>query len=420
VTPRPAPPVPAALRLAAFFLAALALVPTAARAGTEEWSTFDVFAQEEDDESLLDHLLTRTPGAWRDEWQRSEQALRTSQGCLTSGQWFVASDLKLRSALGRRARFGLDVRETESDRASFTYFDFSFRFPTAHGTPGAMFRPFHDKSRQDFALFWEAGAETSATRARLAFTFEDAFNNLWAFRQTRVGNVSEPYERHPFEPALALAVRRDRWRAEFEAVYLTPSRKLLAPDPAAGNAPRATLWGTYGRAAFELEALGTSWKAGAENRQASSTQTIPGLPAGSGEDFRRQWSAEGSAGRAFGRGLEIEARWIYQARDQATDPPLTARSLGAVDRVAQLEGRFPLWAAWAARVGALHDRVTVGWSGAPFPTYGTRVESRAYVGLTGRFGQVSVSAVEGIELDPEPYEVWWVHDKAFLHLQTTF
>jgi hypothetical protein len=91
-----------------------------------------------------------------------------------------------------------------------------------------------------------------------------------------------------------------------------------------------------------------------------------------------------------------------------------------VDRVAQLEGRFPLRAAWAARVGALHDRATVGWSGAPFPTYGTRVESRAYVGLTGRFGQVSVSAVEGFELDPEPYEVWWVHDKAFLHLQTTF
>jgi hypothetical protein len=28
--------------------------------------------------------------------------------------------------------------------------------------------------------------------------------------------------------------------------------------------------------------------------------------------------------------------------------------------------------------------------------------------------------IEGIELDPEPYEVWWVHDKGFLHLQTTF
>jgi hypothetical protein len=27
---------------------------------------------------------------------------------------------------------------------------------------------------------------------------------------------------------------------------------------------------------------------------------------------------------------------------------------------------------------------------------------------------------EGIELDDEGYEVWFVHDKGFLHLQTTF
>lgn len=436
MTPRPAPPVSdplpsrpaiprafpsalAAFQVAALFLAALTFA-SPARAGTEEWSTFGVFAQEEDDESLLDHLLTRPPEAWRDEWERSPQALRTSQGCLTSGQWLVANDLKLRSALGKRARFGLDVRETESDRASFTYFDFSFRLPTAHGTPGAMFRPFHDKSRQDFALFWEAGAETSAARARLAFTFEDAFNNLWAFRQTRVGQVSEPYERHPFEPSVALAVRRDRWRADVEGQYLTPSRKRLAADAATGIAPRATLWGTHGRAALELRALATTWKAATENRQARSTEEIPGQSQGEGSDFRRQWSADVAAERAFGRGFEVEARWVYQVRDQATDPPLTARALGAVDRVTQLEGRFPLGRTWTARVGALHDRVTVGRSGASFPTYGTRVESRGYMGLAARFGQVSVSAVEGFELDPEPYDVWWVHDKAFLHVQTTF
>jgi hypothetical protein len=53
-------------------------------------------------------------------------------------------------------------------------------------------------------------------------------------------------------------------------------------------------------------------------------------------------------------------------------------------------------------------------------SYGSRTESRAYVGLSARFGQVSVYAVEGLELDPEPYEVWLIHDKAFLHLQTAF
>ena len=56
----------------------------------------------------------------------------------------------------------------------------------------------------------------------------------------------------------------------------------------------------------------------------------------------------------------------------------------------------------------------------PRVNYGSRHESRAYFGLDARFGRVRVSGVEGIELDPEPYEVWFHHDKGFLALQTTF
>jgi hypothetical protein len=33
---------------------------------------------------------------------------------------------------------------------------------------------------------------------------------------------------------------------------------------------------------------------------------------------------------------------------------------------------------------------------------------------------VSVHAIEGLELDKEPYKVSGIHDKGFLHLQTTF
>ena len=53
-------------------------------------------------------------------------------------------------------------------------------------------------------------------------------------------------------------------------------------------------------------------------------------------------------------------------------------------------------------------------------TYGTRNESRLYLGLTMRFARVVVHAVEALELDPEPYEVWGWHDKGFLSLQTHF
>ena len=394
------------------------LLARPAAAGGEEFSTFDVIRQEEDDESLLDHLLMRPPRAWRDEWEHAPQALRTSQGCLTSGQWSVDTRLKLRSPLGEHASFGLDVRDDQSDRAAYTYFDLSFRFPTPIGAPGFMFRPLFDKSRQDLALFWETGADTTALQTRWTFTLEDVFNNLWAFRQSRVGEVSEPYDRHPFEPAIRIALRQPRWRMDLEGQVLTPSRKDLVPvfgQPAV----KATLWGTWARAGVECRALGLEWQAAGENRQAHSSQTLSSTTELAGGSFRRQWSGEvGVSGRAAR--LELEGRWLYQGRSQGSDTPYPIRRLDAVDRVIQLEARWSLWSRSALRFGGLHDRVTAGSSGAWFPTYGTRVESRGYVGFDARFGRVWLSAVEGIELDPERYEVWWVHDKGFFQLQTTF
>ena len=44
----------------------------------------------------------------------------------------------------------------------------------------------------------------------------------------------------------------------------------------------------------------------------------------------------------------------------------------------------------------------------------------AYIGLALRFGRVRIAGIEGIELDPEHYEVWLVHDKGFLQQQMTF
>lgn len=402
-------------------LGAVAVLVRPLSAGTEEFSTFDVEAPEEDDESLLDHFMTRMPHAWRDEWEHSPQAIRTAQGCLTSGQWFIDTDLKLRSPLGRRARFGLALRQSQSDVTSYEYLDFSFAFPTRFGTPGAMFRPLHDKSRQDFALTWEAGSDTSSLEIATAFTIEDVFNNLWAFRQDRVGNQSEPYLRRPYEPGLRIVTRHEGWRAEIGGRYLTPSRKQVQPW-VAGAAPReVTLWGALGHAAVEARWAGVEWDARAENHQARSTDLPIDLSTGDAHSFRRRWSVEiGARGRVAPR-LVAELRGIYQDRDQDYRPPLADGSFGAIDRLAALETQVELTPALAARVGALFDRVTVAHAGATrWPSYGTRTESRAFVGLLARFGRVSVTAVEGIELDPEPYEVWWVHDKGFLNLQATF
>jgi hypothetical protein len=395
--------------------------PSTARASTEEFANFDVENEEEDDESLLDHLLTQTPRNWRDEWDRAPMALRTGQGCLTSGQWFLDNDLKLTTPLGRRARFGLDLRQSESDETAYDNLDLSFRFPTRLGTVGAMFRPLHDKARQDFAVMWEAGSDTTAWVLQGIFTFEDLFNNLWAFRQTRVGNASEPYERHPWEPALRAGVRRERWRGEVSGKFLTGSRKRvsgLAPGVADS---RQTLWGTLAMATLEAQAFGITWEADASNRQTTSTDQPLDLSAGDARFFRRQWRGELAARRRVQRRLTAELRGVYAARTASHGTPEPVGRFDALDRALQLETVWSATPTLGVRLGGLYDQISVFQAGQPARfTYGSRHESRAYVGLTAKFGRVSVSGVEGIELDPEPYDVWLVHDKGFLHLQATF
>jgi hypothetical protein len=405
---------------AAFAVAALCALATApVRAATEEFSTFDVVRQEEDDESMLDHYLTRSPRAWRDEWERAPQAIRTSQGCLTSGQWFIDTDMKVRSSLGRRARFGLDLRQSESDAATYDYLDFTFQFPTRYGTPGVLFRPLYDKSRQDVAVTWETGADTSALQLRVVFTMEDLFNNLWSFRQTRVGNESEPYTRHPYEPGVYFVTRHSHWRAELGGRYLTPSVKRLATF--GGEVLRvSTLWGTLGFASVEAEAFGFGLELSGRNQQARSTDASVTDFQGHGRDFRRRWSAESAVRRTILPGLAAEARWIYQYRDASLGPPAGLAYFRGIDRLVALETTYDFTRRFAVRVGGLHDRITIDRMGVLPPSYGTRTESRAYVGLVARFGRVIVSGIEGIELDPEPYELWFVHDKGFLHLQATF
>jgi hypothetical protein len=348
-------------------------------------------------------------------------ALRTAQGCLTSGQWFIQTDMKLRSPLGKGARLGVDLRQSESDISSYDYLDFSFRFPTRVGTAGASFRALFDKSRQDFALLWETGADTLSFDSQVVFAFEDVFNNLWAFRQTRVGQESEPYLRHPYEPALKLRARGERWRAEIFGQYLTPSLKLVEGRGAALPSREVTLWGTLGVASLEGEALGFACELRGWNQQARGTDQPVELSTGPNDNWRRQWSAEAALGRTIAPRLAAELRAIYQSRTERWGPPLGPGAFDGIDRLLQLEARWEATRTLEVRAGGLHDRVSVVNSGyQPYSTWGSRTESRAYVGLAARFGRVSVDAIEGIELDPERYEVWWAHDKGFLHLQTTF
>ncbi len=399
----------------------LPLAAAPARGNVEEFATFAIAPQELDDESVLDHFLTRLPRAWRAEWARATGGLRTSQGCLTSGEWFMDTELKARAPLGDRAWFGIALLQSESDILAVRNLDLSFHFPQPAGAAFAMFRPSAEKAAQDFALGWETGADTSAFQMRATWTLEDVFNNFWAFRQTQVGGLSEPYERRPYEPALDVAVRRPGWRVGANAKWLTPSRKRIAN--LGGDQPllHRELWGVAGGLEAERRIGVVTLEAAAQQRQARGHDRPLALGQVERVNYRRQWSAEGAVrARLPDERTEVEARYLYQSRLEFDGPRVGAAFLRVEDRVLNLDASRACGGRLTLRAGALHSRLGVARAHRTDYSFGTRNESRAYLGLAARFGRVRVAAIEGIELDPEPYEVWFVHDKGFLQLQTEF
>jgi len=412
------------LRALPIALALLALGAMHARASVEEFSTFSVVNQELDDESLLDHYLTRPPLMWRDEWEHSASGLYTSQGCLTSGHWFIDTDLLVRAPMGKKAWFGANLLQSQSDISSYQYLDLLFRFPMPVGTFGAMFRPMADKSAQDFSLSWQFGSDTSAYQLEAIFTFEDIFNNFWAFRQTQVGELSEPYLQRPYEPALHFTTRHDHWRADVAGKWLTPSRKSIVHMNTGINDEYHDIWGVLGTGEFEFDVGRTTFGARGSNMQAREHDNPLILALPENLSYRRQWLAEGFVRRPLPvwKGMMVQARYVYEGRIEFGGPPDQQAILRCDDRMMNLDVTATLSRTLTARVGGLFDRIGVDQSHKSplWFTWGTRNESRAYLSLIARFGRVSVTGIEGIELDPEPYPVTFHHDKGFLQLQTTF
>ena len=422
--------------MAAVFVAMFAFAARPARASVEEFSTLDVAHPEEDDENVLDHSLIRTPAAWRERWERAPLAFRTSQGCVTSGQWVLFDDLKLRTATGRQSRFEMQLHREYDNESTFEWvqFEWGLPLPSLPGRFGGRFRPTFDKAAQDFAGWWELGDDSSHVQVRATFTIEDAFNELWSFRQARVGDRSEPYEKHPYEPALRLVWRGGdfagprqsvAWngargvRFETNAQWLTSSTQRV--DPVGGDpSERRTLWGAKGNARAEARLGRWGLELYGEGVQADRSDLVaPGtIPT---RWWNRRWQSELTGRVALARAWTAEAHWLYEARAQDVHGPTGGSRFRAVDRLPTVELAHRFHEDWRARVGFMRDRATSQSVGeaAPF-TYGDRFETRLYLGLSVRFGQVLLQGVEGVELDREPYEVSFHHDKGLLQLQATF
>ena len=306
-------------------------------------------------------------------------ALRTAQGCLTSGQWFIQTELKLGAPLGRSARLGVDLRQSESDISSYEYIDFSFRFPTRVGTAGAMFRPLFDKSRQDFALMWETGL-TPVVRLAGDLHLEDMFNNLWAC-QTRWAKLSPTCATPTKLPGCAVAATR---RAQLFGQYHAPARSSGATS--GRFRPRGDPCGAPCVASIEADLFGTTCELRGSNQQARGTEE-PRTP-GRGQ---RQPAAPVGGGAAGG-GRSFRASAPSCADLPSRDETWPRRSGPAYSPGStRCSSSTPAGATRAIHASVClrpHQHREPGYS----PTRpGSAAESRAYVGPRPA-GRVSIEA----------------------------
>ena len=407
-------------RHAAWLLLGCLLLPARARASYEEFSTFDVGHTEDDDEYLLDNEMVRSPLEWHSEFDRALNAFRSSQGCFTAGHWQIDNELKVEAPLGDTARFVLDYRDFEGMEAIYGWTRLQFRFPIANtGLWGVSFSPSVDKSRHDLGALWDHGNAYSPLQVQAAFTIEDIFNNFWSTRQVEVGGEAQPYLRHPYEPALGVNWRGSGTTLSVRGKWLTPSTKRFETmDPALRRTE--TLWGAKGDGVLSQRIGRTTIEGAFEDIQASKYAYWDQEP-GDHHLFNRRWRIKGSLVRDFGEHAHAAVRYFYMDRTEVWRPPIANSMLNVIDRAALVESWFHGPWELGIHVGAWRDRVTVTgdvWELAK--SEGTRYEDRAFFSLQKLFGRVRLQGIEGIELDKEPYQVTFHHDKGFLQLQTTF
>ena len=389
-----------------------------ARASYEEFSTLDVMREEEDDENLLDHVLVAPPRDWEREWELATRGFRSNQGCFTAAAWYLDNELKLKVPMGDTTYLDLGIREVSDDESFYGWTQFDLRFPIAHaGLWGWRFRPTFDKSRQDMGFLWDHGTAATPLQIKAVMGMEDIFNKFWALRQTRVGLDSEPYLKHPYEPALTVIWRGRGPRFETNVKWLTPSSKqFVTIDPTQRRIE--DLWGVKNDASLEQRFGKYIGKLDYEMVQASRFAYWE-QQSGDHHVYCRRWRGEGSLMRPMGEHGSLTLRYFYQERTQVWRPPISDVTLGVIDRMPMIEGAFRAKWNLGMKVGGMRNRVTVAGQ-TPESTYGTRVETRAFFSLQKQFGRVRIQGTECIELDKEPYPVTFHHDKGFVHIQTTF
>lgn len=397
-----------------------------ARASIEDFETWDVGAQENDDEYGLDMYFLSFSPEWDAHWLYSGDGARSTMGSSDNEVWEMRNELRMRRQLNDRVHFlygftqdqGLTI-ENEQHFLGLEVEGGGFWF-------GPFARPITTKEHLDAGLMvrraWKSGTEI-----RASLSFEDWISDHTNGRS----NIRNRTFTDFLDPAREwrLGVRQVwspvRWIAA-DVVRLPEFERRIQP-PASTGLPEDFRW--VGGHSWSVRGAGDPMRGLtfdflAEGKK-SRVANFPSDGLDPVDTHRDAWKlrtrvTHALAGKFLGRwGVQVRGAHEKDVADTAAVPYRLI-----VDDVVTTVGTRREITRWlTGEFGYGHQETKIHQVGPKDEhrfTWGTRSENRLYLiaelataGLRARF-------IETIELDNEGYKAFGDHDKGFVQLMADF
>jgi hypothetical protein len=398
---------------------------SSAGASIEEFESWDLGAEEADDEYGMDLFLSTFTPEWQRGWRASHSGVRFAMGCVTRERWETLTQARMQHELSRRASFRYEF--VQEDRLGLNNLQHTFGFEVEAKDVwfGGYARPEAAKERHDFGLTvrrsWREGYYLG-----IALTHEDALNDFWTDRSFVEERVRVDFLDRAWEWRLSGGrIWSERRALRVAAVLLPQFQRRIEPRPSSGHPDTLrTLDGSHLilNASIDLRSdvdldLHVARK---EAHLASFLQD-----GRTGSDLHRLawiWTARLDH-PLYGRWRALWGVQLRRNREQDVAGGAGSHRLRVRELMAALRFRRPLAPWLAIELGYAYEDVDVKQSGAETGlrfTHGTRSEQRAILVGEINLRGVRVRLIETLEIDGESYDVVGVHDKGFVQIQVVF
>jgi hypothetical protein len=401
------------------------LVVPPAQASIEDYESWDIGAEEGDDEYGLDSYFLSFSPEWESEWIAATEGARSSMGSTVNEVWEMRNEIRLLRDLHPSLRFAYSFVQNEGLTIEDEQHSVGLEIERAGFWFGPFARPSSSKERLD-AGFVVRRAWSSGTQVDVSYTFEDWNSDHTNGRSTVEGRTVVDF----LDPAREWRVgARQRWGSSRwiagEASWLGEFRRDIEPPSVSGepSLQRVTGGNQVALRGQVDPASGVVLDFLAERKE-SRVADFPDA-SGTASDIRRDaWRMRARLSHRLPAGFL--GRWgiqVREGRERDAAPALDAYRLELDDVVATAGVRRSITPALNAELGYGHQETNVAQSGPEDEqrfSWGTRSENRLYLIAELRAAGLGFRFIETIELDDEGYDAVSDHDKGFLQIQASF